>query len=78
MSSTKKQMTATTKPSLPMAVASQPSFSCRGVLPTSPTTSAMVRPHSLFSPTASTSMRPLPSVTCGREARRQQKQQQQW
>ena len=40
-----------------------PWLTCSGVSPTSPTTSAMVRPHSLFSPTATTSMRPLPSVT---------------
>ena len=71
MSSTKKQTSATQKPSLPMAVASQPSFSCSGVSPTSPTTSAMVRPHSLCSPTASTSMRPLPSVICRQAGRRE-------
>lgn len=61
---TKKQMTPTTKPSFPMAVASQPSFSWRGVSPVSPMTKTIVRPQSLFSPTARTRMLPLPSVTC--------------
>ena len=60
-------MTATTRPSFPMALASTPSFSWRGVSTDSPWTSAMVRPHSLLGPTASTSTRPLPSVTCARE-----------
>ena len=37
---------------------------CRGVGCASVATRAMVRPHSLSAPTATTSMRPLPSVTC--------------
>lgn len=37
---------------------------CRGVGCASVATSAMVRPHSLRAPTATTSIRPLPSVTC--------------
>ena len=62
--STTKQMTPTPRPTLPMAVASTLSASCSGVGAASVATSAMVRPHSLSLPTASTSRRPLPSVTC--------------
>mmetsp|Transcript_4769 Transcript_4769/g.13708 ORF Transcript_4769/g.13708 Transcript_4769/m.13708 type:complete len:259 (+) Transcript_4769:3629-4405(+) len=60
---TTKQSSATAKPTLPMAPASTVSFSCRGVSAASPTTSAMVWPHSLCTPTADTSILPSPSVT---------------
>ncbi len=60
----RKQATATPKPTLPMAAARSASFSCRGVSSSpAPPTSAMVRPHSLDVPVATTSSRPLPSLT---------------
>ena len=63
MSSTAKQTPPTSRPTLPIAAASRPSASCSGVSCASLATMAMVRPHSLRPPTASTSSRPLPSVT---------------
>ena len=61
--STTKQVAATTRPTLPIAVASTVSFSWSGVSRDSPVTSAMVRPHSECGPTASTSTRAEPSLT---------------
>lgn len=67
MSRAAKQQMATPKPTLPTVLATQVSFTCSGVSssPASPT-SAMVLPHSEFSPTATTMSLPLPSETCNR------------
>ena len=64
--STRKHSTPTARPTLPMLAASLARVSCRGVSPACPITMAMVRPHSESSPTALTTTRPLPSVTCQR------------
>jgi len=64
MRRTVKQRTPTPRPTLPTAAASTVSASCRGVSPVSPTTIAMVRPHSEWTPTAVTSSVPDPSDTC--------------
>ena len=64
ISSTTKQTTPTPRPTLPTACASTVSACCSGVSPASPTTSAIVRPHSEWTPTAETSIEPLPSLTC--------------
>lgn len=64
MSSTKKQTTATTRPTLPMEVASTSRCSCKGVLAASVMTSDMVLPYSVLTPTATTKIDPEPSVSC--------------
>lgn len=61
--STTKQSTPTNRPTLPTACASTVNASWSGVLPASPTTIAIVRPHSECTPTAVTTMVPLPSCT---------------
>ncbi len=47
-----------------MAAAKEAKLPCSGVSADSLRTSAIVLPHSLFSPTAVTNTLPLPSVTC--------------
>ncbi len=64
MSRTMKQMTATTKPTLPMEAARTSRCSCSGVLAASVMTSDMVFPYSVFTPTATTKMEPDPSFSC--------------
>jgi len=61
--STRKQSTPTPRPTLPTACASTVSASWRGVVPASPTTIAIVRPHSEWTPTAVTTIVPDPSCT---------------
>mmetsp|Transcript_18102 Transcript_18102/g.45570 ORF Transcript_18102/g.45570 Transcript_18102/m.45570 type:complete len:242 (-) Transcript_18102:610-1335(-) len=64
MNSARKHTTATVTPNLEILVAKSLSCSCSGVM-SSPAslTSAMVRPHSLSGPTATSRMRPAPSFT---------------
>ena len=64
ISSTKKQVTATTRPTLPIEVASTSRCSCRGVLGASVMTRDIVLPYSVLTPTATTKMDPDPSVSC--------------
>ena len=65
---TTKQTAATPKPSLAMPPAIFSNCCCRGVSPGSLWHMAMVFPHSLLTPTASTSTLPHPSVTCSMSA----------
>ena len=62
-----KQQMATPAPTLPMAGATTSRVSCSGVCSSpAPRSSCSVLPHSLCSPTATTSARALPSDTWGR------------